>query len=100
MGRVHSQPLFSLKSSNQNPFFEISRVLGVSERTAKRYIKEGLEDGFIKKEPTQHKCCKHKTPIFIRNISYLTGKQQDHLNDPKQESFDAPKVNKPKGVSL
>lgn len=79
--------LFLKKSNIQISFLEIACVLGVSKRTAKRYMKKDLENGFITKKATQYQCRKYKTLLSGRNIYTLTDKGQAHLNSSKQGSL-------------
>ena len=58
--------LFLKKSNIQISFLEIASALGVSERTAKRYIKKDLDSGFITRERTTYQCRKYKTPQIGR----------------------------------
>lgn len=67
-----TQNLFAKQKSIKISFLEIAKLLCVSERTAKRYIKKDLENGFLKKETTQYKCKKYKTLLVGRNIYHIS----------------------------
>lgn len=87
MKRFYTYGLFLSKNLRKISFLEISRTLGVSERTAKRYIKKDLDNGFINRERTTYQCRKYKTPLSGRNIYTLTDKGQSYLNNSNQGSL-------------
>lgn len=87
MQRFYTYGLFLSKNLRKISFLEIANVLGVSERTAKRYIKKDLENGFITRERTTYQCRKYKTLLSGRNIYTLTDKGQSYLNSSNQGSL-------------
>ena len=84
MKQFYSKELFSTKNTRKISYLEIAQTLGVSERTAKRYIKKDLESGFVTKEATTYQCRNYKTLLSGRNIYTLTEKGQDFINRLKR----------------
>lgn len=84
MKKFYSQRLFSYKNTRKISFLEIAKHLGVSQRTAKRYIKTDLENGFISKKSTQYKCSKYKVLLSGRNIYSLTESGLSQLKDRRE----------------
>ena len=84
MQKILSLGLFLSKETRKISFLEISKFLGVSERTAKRYIKKDLENGFITRERTTYQCRKYKTLLSGRNIYHLTEKGKAYLLQSQQ----------------
>ena len=87
MKRFYTHRLFLSKNLLKISFLELSKTLAVSERTAKRYIKKDLENGFITRERTTYQCRKYKTPLSGRNIYTLTDKGYAYLNSSNQGSL-------------
>lgn len=100
MKQFYSKELFFTKTTRKISFLEIARALEVSDRTAKHYIKQGLESGFITKEVSQYQYRKYKTFLSARNFYTLKNKGQSHLNSSKHGSLTLQRLTNQKGGAL
>lgn len=91
----HSKKLFRKQDRVKLSYKEAAARRKVCRRTCITHLQRDVENGYLLKRPTTHRCARYKRPLHGRNIFFLTKKGREALGrqaTPKEKRDQAEKA--------